>query len=411
MPILRRLSIAVLLVLAAALPAAAQRRAEEPRRPALPASADPNDARAYYELGLQLIGRRPAEASAAFWWASALNPAWADPVYGRHSAMLLADPRLLLRYYSGDRGTLRSAQAQRLDSLYLQALTLDPFLVPRFERELMHRFVMTWATGGQSVDPTVDMNELRHLVDTYLQDNSAPPSLRARMLTGDGRHMDALRAYEEALRRPMRGDSRAGLRQERARLFTVVGNQAQALEELRLAVGEHRASDERDLVRMYQSKAVLEHSAGTLHERTGDAAAAQEAYGRAIAEDMAYHPAHLRLGGLALAAGDTATALSELALAVQVRGDHAPGRVVYGALLARLQKLDEAAEQFTAAAGLAPHYAEPHFYLGMVRDWQGRTADAVAAYRAFLERATRADPRREQVQAMVEALAAAVPTP
>ncbi|HEU0014561.1 MAG TPA: hypothetical protein VFQ45_12800 [Longimicrobium sp.] len=405
-PILRRLSIALLLGLAAA-PAAAQRPRDEPRRPALPAAADANDPRAYYELGLQLIERRPADAAAAFWWASALNPAWAEPVYARMAATLLADPRLLLRYYSGDRSTLRSPQAQRLDSLYLQALTLDPFLPPRFERELMHRFILAAVTGGQTVDPTIDMNELRFAIDRYLQDNGTPPSMRARMLTGDGRHMDALRAYEEALRRPERWESKAGLRQERARLFTLVGNQAQALEELRLAVEDQRAAEQRDLVRMYQSKAVLEHSAGTLHERAGDVDAAREAYGRAIAEDMAYHPAHIRLGGLALAAGDTATALSELALAVQVRESNAPGRVVYGALLARLQKLDEAAEQFEAAAELAPYYAEPHFYLGMVRDWQGRSADAVAAYRAFLARATRADPRREQVQAMVDALAPA----
>ena len=47
-------------------PADAQRA---PRRPALPAAADTNDARAYYELGVRSMDRRPEVAADAFYWA------------------------------------------------------------------------------------------------------------------------------------------------------------------------------------------------------------------------------------------------------------------------------------------------------------------------------------------------------
>jgi len=53
------------------------------------------------------------------------------------------------------------------------------------------------------------------------------------------------------------------------------------------------------------------------HDRVSEA---REAYGRALQEDIAFYPAHVRLGLLALNAKDTSTAISELDLAAQVAG-------------------------------------------------------------------------------------------
>ncbi len=53
-----------------------------------------------------------------------------------------------------------------------------------------------------------------------------------------------------------------------------------------------------------------------------------------------------------------------------------------------------------AVTELAPYYADPGFILGLVRDWRGE-GDSLAAYRAFLARARRDDPRRARVEGIV----------
>ena len=72
------LSLAASLVSAAA-PLHAQRAGDVPRRPRLAAAADTNDAGAYYRLGRERLERSPEEAAAAFYWASQIDPGWADP--------------------------------------------------------------------------------------------------------------------------------------------------------------------------------------------------------------------------------------------------------------------------------------------------------------------------------------------
>ena len=68
------------------------------------------------------------------------------------------------------------------------------------------------------------------------------------------------------------------------------------------------------------SKALLEHSVAVLHQRLGHTDMAKEALGRALQEDLAYYPAHVQLGYIALDHKDTTTALSELDLAIQLQG-------------------------------------------------------------------------------------------
>src|SRR5207237_8276038 len=107
-----------------------------------------------------------------------------------------------------------------------------------------------------------------------------------------------------------------------------------ALSELTQAVDELRKTDKKDLVYVYESKALVEHSIGLVQQRLGDKAAAKEAFGRALQEDLSYFPAHVQLGYIALEAKDTTTALSEMDLAVQIRADDAPLRSLYGYTLA-----------------------------------------------------------------------------
>jgi tetratricopeptide (TPR) repeat protein len=394
-----------LALLAPCLEAAAQRRPPAPpRRPALPAAADTNDARAYYELGAAAIDRRPAEAAAAFYWAIELEPRSAEALYARHAALMLAEPIRVLEYHGYTRRVRDSQEIARIDSLYYRALMLDPFVQRRFERTVLRTLIAGLIVGG---DPSEVQNQsLLHYYTSSTMQQLAPLT-RARLHAAEGRLPDAMREYDAALREARRAgqprESRRWIHHERGRVLALAGNPPQALVEFAAAI-EATEERERDvLVRVYSSKAMIEHSRGLLHERRGDHAGAREAYSRALMEDLSYYPAHARLAQVALALGDTATALDELALTVQIAPDDPVARLVYGNLLVDRAMWAEAEGELLEATRLATRHAEPWILLGDARQRQGKPAEALEAYRGFLARARRADPRRARIEAIVAA--------
>ncbi|HYJ78286.1 MAG TPA: tetratricopeptide repeat protein [Longimicrobiaceae bacterium] len=368
-----------------------------PARPVLFASADTNSAAAYYILGTQLLEQEPARAAAAFYWAHRLNPRWADALYGRRVALLMTDPARLVRYMDGVRSTVRSAEIAAIDSLQLRALTIDPFLVQKFDRQLLTRYLThslndEMARAGGSAG---NMALAAHLVQTWLGDSRTDPFMRAWFAYSEGRYPQALGEYERALRRA-RNKSR--LRTDVARLHYLSGNYDQALEHFTLAITEMRAEDDRDIVYLYQSKALLEQSVGAVHEKAGRADAAREAYGRALTEDLAYYPAHQRLGWLSLMAGDTAAAVSELALAAEAAADDGAVQYEHGLILALARQFDEAKAALRRAIAVEPHFAAPYLLLAKVQDVTS-DPETPATYRQYVARAMRDDPELAAAQA------------
>lgn len=383
------LAAAAALVCATQAPAQSTRVRDVPRRPVLWAQADTNNANTYYLHGVNRIADRPAEAAAAFYWAARLQPGWAEPLYGRRVALLMADPDRLVRYMENNRGTIRSAEIQAIDSLQLRALSLDPFLVETFERPMM-RVYMTHAVMENMRRETGEANSAlaAHLVETWLR--GSDPVMRARVAYSEGRFPQALGEYERALARATSRD-KPYIHPLVGRIHFFTGNLAKAAEHFTAAATGMRKEDARDLVLVYQSKALMEHSLGAVYEKMGNAAAAQEAYGRALQEDLSFAPAHRALSTLAMARGDTATAVSELALAVELSPDDAAARVQYGLLLVRTRKAQEAVAEFTRAAELEPYYAAPHLMLARLYDSSGMLQEALDNYRAYLVRAARDD--------------------
>jgi tetratricopeptide (TPR) repeat protein len=406
----RHLTLAVALI-AIAAPLHAQRVHDTPARPALFASADTNSANAYYMHGVQVLDENPREAAASFYWAARLRPGWADPIYGRRIALLLSDPRRLVNYMDGNRGTLRSAEIRGIDSLQLRALQLDPFLHQRMDRALLTRYFMetysqylSAATGRRNdANATFVVNEILH-------HPQLDPFLKAWFAYSDGRFPLALGEYERALRQPRAVKSR--LYTDIGRMHFLAGNTPGALDNLISAIDELRQDDARDLVHLYESKAILEHSIAVVQERSGNASAAREAYGRAAQEDLAYYPAHARLGALALSAHDTATALSELALAVELAPAEAHIRYQYALVLMTAGKTAEADAELVRALESEPYYAAPHLVRGAIALQVGKPAEAVTHLSEFLARAARDDPQRgaaEQALATARASAGAQP--
>ena len=95
-----------------------------------------------------------------------------------------------------------------------------------------------------------------------------------------------------------------------------------------------------------------------------------------------------------MATGDTATALKEYDLAVQLAPDRADLRYVYGVLLMARQSFEEAAEQFRLAVEADPYFARPYLPLAYLREGQGKDSLAIAYYTQFIALAPAASARQ-----------------
>src|SRR5205085_10702807 len=132
-----------------------------------------------------------------------------------------------------------------------------------------------------------------------------------------------------------------------------------------------RKNDEHEVVRVYENKAVLEYSLAAALEQAGKADSAREEYGKALTEDLSFWPGHRRMAAMALAKGDTATALAEMALAVDIAPTEPDLRFDYGMLLLQAHKVVESVAEMQKGAELDPYYAAPHFFIAPMNDARG----------------------------------------
>lgn len=397
-----RTSLVAAALSAAVVPAAAQ---NTPRRPALPATSDTNDAAAYYRHGLARLSAEPRAAADAFWWASRLDPHWADPLYARRAALLMADRRVLLGYYGGVESVWREGAVQAMDSLAAHALEMDPFLNRNLEGELARAFMNAAIDrafrGGSTADQLTDV-ERSQLANEIL--SQQPPFVRAWLSAADGELADALQFYDTAIRQAR---FKSDLYADKARVLAQLGQLPAALQALHAAVAERGREESRRIVFLYQSKAQYHETAAAIHERLGHADSARAAFGAALQEDLSFAWAHAHLSALSLAAGDTAGAVSELALAVQIRPRDPALRVDAATVLAAGAHVEEAVEHLKRAVELDPWYADPYLMLGRLHDASGMTDDALKYYDAFLSHAARLHPQYAWAQQRAAELRAA----
>jgi tetratricopeptide (TPR) repeat protein len=378
---LSRLAVAFASALLLVAPSAAAQRGGKPvPRPKLRDVTDTNDAQAYYDAGLQRFRDDPDYAADAFYWAARINPGWGDPLYGRRAAML-AQKRTLLNALMSDSRRNRSREMQSLDSLYAHALMLNPFLYRRLDQQLF----MNWITGG---DRGVSA-ELSYAINVAISQSS--PATQAWYAYSTGDFELALKKYGRAIEL---GRETAGYHLERARILGMRNDVPSAVAEFQLGLTELRRKDEKSLVVLYDSKAVAEYSIATLLEGAGDRKEARDAYGRALQEDLAYYPAHLRLGLLQLSDGDTTAAVSELALASEIAIDDPYVHYMNGWVLAKAKHTTESVAELTKATKLEPYYALPNLVLGAEYETLEKAPEAIAAYERYLALASAKDPQR-----------------
>jgi tetratricopeptide (TPR) repeat protein len=364
---------ALVLVLAAAT-ASAQKDKKEPRRPKLPAGVDTNNAQVYYDYGLEKLYKDPEAAADAFYWAIRLNPVGADAYYARRTALLMSDPYRLRRYMTGDRRTIESDEVKRIDSLYWYSRTINPFLYRKLDLLLFRTFISN-LVDDYARRNNVNPSEVQYEVDREMMEE-ASASTRAWRAYSEGQFNQALQYYADAIKKER---EKSAYRAERGQLFFQLDQPDSALAELTQSLEDMRKADKKDLVYVYESKALMEHSIGLVQQRLGNSAAAKEAFGRALEEDLSYFPAHIQLGYMALEAKDTTTALNELDLAIQIRGDDPALRYIYGYALETS---------------------------GNALDGEGKANDALPLYQAFLAHASQQDMRRTEAASRITTLTA-----
>lgn len=370
-------------------------QARPPAEVVLPDTADPRDPYAYYFFGHERLEGAPGDAAEAFRRAALLDPTWGEPLIARRVALLLTDmPRFDL-YVAGNRDVVKAPATARLDSLFLRALMLDPF--PRLEGDATaaRRLVRYRATEeirrrrGMGGVGTQNRARMREDIERALR--SAPPDIRGWMAYSEGRFRDAALYYRAALDEPEHAEDPL-LWADLGRSYYHARRYREAEASMTRALELFAREDSVRLVRVYESKALYHHSIGIIRAATGNRSAAREAFAAALQEDLAFWPAHVQLGQLALAAKDTATALGELALARDI-APREPAIRLHGArLLAEVGHLEDAVVELGVLLDLAPHFARPHYELGLVLERAGKIREAARHYRLYLEKAAARDP-------------------
>lgn len=385
----------------------AQRLGRAPKKGPGTFVADSNDAMALYDYGLEKFATAPETSADAFYWAARINPAYAEPLYGRRVALLASNSNFLRRYMERSDRNRAAKEFQHIDSLFFQALNLNPFLFQRLDRELFRLYVLNSVEeNARRSGDRIERGEMDYYVSQWL--SSATYEMKGWALYSEANFEGALRLYGMAL---PTAREKAPLRIDRARIFGMRGYADSAIAEFQAALTEMRAKDDKKVVVLYNSKALLEHSIAMLLEQRNDAAGAREAYGRALQEDLSFYPAHLRLGQLAFTQGDTAAGISELELAVQLAPSEPwPVFSLGGAQLLHGQ-VDAAIDNLKKAIDLEPRFALPHVLLGNAFERKGDKAAATAAYQSYLDRSARRDPRRPEAQARLAGLKSGAASP
>jgi tetratricopeptide (TPR) repeat protein len=362
--------ISLVLVACLTLPAAyAQKKGKryDPPRPKVTFPMDSNFAGTYLQIGMARLSKDPETAAAAFHWARRIDPSLADAFYSERIARHLSDTRQLGDYLVRNRSVMRRKEILEIDSLQIEALIRNPMLNPRLDRAMLELFVDN-ATGQSN------------MIDWDRSD----PSNAAWLAMSNGEYARAAELYGKAVKRYK---TAYGYHLDRALAFFLSMQPDSSLAALDAYIEASRKDEKKEVVFVYQSKALAEYTIGWVNDRMGRSDKAKEAYGRALTEDLSFAMAHSALGDLARAAGDTATSLLEYDLAVQLRGEDPFLRLHYGNALLAAGRAEDAAVQFEKAVELEPFYALPWFALGKASEALGRKARAIEAYQGFVLRA------------------------
>lgn len=315
--------------------------APEHPRPQLRAGADPWDAQSYMgEAWRAAEGGDAKRAVAAAYWATRVDPSSSEALFTYWRMRWFAEPKLRQRIERGDRKAYRSPEVARIDSIHLRALLRNPLGTP---------------TAGAAKPPLWMINAAMDGARRALVKDSSLVGAWVFLATEhyDQRNVDSTIHY-------LRGALRALERVNADRLGPV-----------------------------YESREIFHYALARALYATGDVNAARAEYAKAATEALQFAPAHAELGSIAWSNwSDLALARQEYDLALELRDDPVV-RYDYGTVLLDARQFAAALEQFDRVIAAEPWFARAHFNRALALDRLDRRAEALAAYRLFLERAPR----------------------
>ena len=189
--------LATLLVALASSLAPAQSKDPAPKRPKLAAGADSNDVESYLALGRSELESDPGVAARAFYWSARLQPDRAEAYYGRMVAQLLDDKDLLAIHFDGGGNEKERAQDKQVDSVFALSFSLDPFLVPRWDKTLRVAYFEMRAHGDGSAAERRKIEE---------EMSTLGPSWKAWLFYAAGQYRQALDFYALVSRQSPKND-------------------------------------------------------------------------------------------------------------------------------------------------------------------------------------------------------------
>jgi tetratricopeptide (TPR) repeat protein len=346
-------------------------------RPAVADTEDANDPLSYYRLGERVRYAQPGLADRALYWATRLDPTFADAYFARWRLLRQDIPWREMPDGSIRRVfALQPAAAVTTDSLLSIAIAYSPFL-----------------------DGTVDVP--RWIINLNERRASSDPIVAGMRHYGLGNYREATADWAKALKKEPKA---VMLHIPRAYAWVKLDETDSAIGDL-TALAKRIESIEKDsVIAPYYSKVFLYYAIGMLHAHKGRMAEARAAYEQALLENLGFYMAHVRLGAAAAILHDTTTALSELQTAILIRPDDPLVLIYDGSLLLQTGHVAEADEQFRAAWRADSDYAMPYAMLGMAAEARHDTAAARQDYAAYLERAARRYPERQWVRERLTAL-------
>jgi len=384
MSIASKVAWAVLAVAFGAASMQAQKEADVPARPHLDPGADSNSALANYRHGLRVISDDPQESYRAFYWATRIDPSSADAWYGRWVARQLIMPSHDFAVAYAYRVTQRTKTQLAIDSLMFRAYAQDPF----FCASLIRPFKQGLITA-RIADQRPTRNEAATNSDVSVR--LERKAYVGWILYADERFDDALKAYANELGSAPVVDKLI-THQLRAEIFVHLKNLDSARAEMRQAIALSRLRDRKDRIVIYDSTTMLERELGAIDERANRKDDAKATYAHILEEHPAFYPAHVRLAGIAIGQGDTATAVSEMLAAVQIEPNDPALRYGYAVMLVDAKRDADAAEQRRKAIALDPYYAAPYLLMASIADVEDYKEEAVAQYQGFTAHADGTDP-------------------
>jgi len=378
---IRRIALIAIAIVTSVISAAAQ----VPERPRLPRDADTNDWEAYYDHGVKMLNSGlSSNAQKAFYWSARLDPSRAEPVYAMRVAIFLSDIRRWEQYLRDDEAALRHPQMVRADSLMDEAMLRSPFVPRSLDLLLFNQLPGRWgqdfttrgwlAFAGQDVETAA-----RHFASAVERD---PRSVWRRM--------------------------------NLAQALVVLGRMDEAAVQVQAVLAELRSQDERQLVRVYESKAMLEYALALLYLSRNRNDEARQALERALLENAGAYPAHRGMALLARARRDLPAAAEEHGRALELAGEHPLLAYEYAAALVDARRPAEALPHLARVLEREPFWANAHLELARAHDALGSRAEALAAYERYLSLAPKraasmAATVRRRMERLQESPAAAPP--